>query len=159
MDLNTILERDKSFRYQLLDRMRSDCDFYLGHGRFGGNHLWAGTVEEQIEHMKAIWNSFSEEKGEGKPEWLTWEKIEWYEQEMLTYPHLKKGDYVETPRFLRVKISEILLPSQCRCPCGCEPGFTEPTHYEHPYYDIFGKHVGENRMIFAAVLKYKQIIA
>ena len=30
--------------------------------------------------MKAIWNSFSEDE---KPEWLTWEKIEKYEEEMV----------------------------------------------------------------------------
>ena len=154
MDLQTILTREKSFRYQLLDRMRGDCDYYLGNGRIFGHNLWAGNVEEQIEHMKAIWNSFSGEEGEEKPEWLTWEKIEEYEKEMLTYPHLKKGDFVDTPRFLRVEISAILLSSEASCACGCEPGFTEPTHYEHPYYDIFGKHIGENRMTFAAILKH-----
>lgn len=32
-DLDWILNREKKFRYQLLDRMRSDCDYYLGNGR------------------------------------------------------------------------------------------------------------------------------
>ena len=34
----------------------------------------------QIAEMKAIWNSFSENE---KPEWLTWEMIERYEEEMV----------------------------------------------------------------------------
>ena len=63
MDLNEVLTRGEKFRYQLLDRMRSDCDYYLGNGRIYGNHLWAGNVPEQIEYMKAIWNSFSGKEG------------------------------------------------------------------------------------------------
>ena len=35
-------------------------------------------------------------------------------------------------------------------------GFTEPTHYTNDsQYDILGKSIGINRMIFAAVPKYK----
>jgi len=154
MDLHEILSRDKTFRYQLLDRMRADCNYYLGNGRIFGHNLWAGNVPEQIAHMKAIWESFSGEEGEEKPEWLTWEQIEDYERQMITYPHLKKGDFVDTPRFLKVRISEILLSNKADCACGCDPGFTEPTHFEHPYYNVFGKHIGTNRMVFAAVLKH-----
>jgi len=129
----------------MLDRMRTDCAYYLGNGRIFGNHLWAGNVSDQIEYMKAIWESFDE-----KPEWLTWEQIEAYEKKMTESTYLKRGDYVETPRFLRVKVSEILFRNDAR-----EQGFTEPMHYENPDYDIFGKCLGENRMVFAAVLKYE----
>lgn len=144
-DLNWILEHDSSYRYQLLDRMRSDCDYYLGNGRVFGNHLWAGTVPEQIETMKAIWDSFEE-----KPEWLTWDQIEAYETKMTGTTYIQKGDRIETPRFLNVVIADVLFRSDAR-----EQGFNEPTHYEDPAYDIFGKHVGENRMVFAAVVKYE----
>lgn len=78
--LDWLLSRDESFRYQMLDRMRSDCDYYLGNGRIYGNHLWAGEVEEQIKYMKSLWLSFAEDK---KPEWLTWEQILQYEKDML----------------------------------------------------------------------------
>lgn len=78
-DLKWILSRDERFRYQLLDRMRMDCDYYLGNGQIYGNHLWAGTEQEQIEYMKDIWNSFPED---GKPEWLTYEQILEYEEKM-----------------------------------------------------------------------------
>ena len=64
---------DDRFRYMLLDRMRMDCDYFLGNGQIYGNHLWAGN-------MKALWESFPVD---GKPEWLTMEQILNYEQEML----------------------------------------------------------------------------
>lgn len=33
------------FEYQLLGRLKSDCDYYLGFGYAFEGHLWAGTVE------------------------------------------------------------------------------------------------------------------
>jgi len=80
MTLDWILSRDNHFRYQLLDRMRCDCDYYLGHGQRSKNHLWAMTEKAQIAYMKSIWNSFAEDK---KPEWLTWEQILKYEKNMV----------------------------------------------------------------------------
>lgn len=80
--LEWILSHDETFRYQLLDRMRSDCVYYIWYERScRGNHLWAGTVKDQISIMKGIWNSFPED---GKPEWLTLEQIETLEAEMKT---------------------------------------------------------------------------
>lgn len=71
---------DDRFRYMLLDRMRADCDYFLGNRQIYGNHLWAGNVTDQIGYMKALWESFPVD---GKPEWLTMEQILNYEQEML----------------------------------------------------------------------------
>ena len=83
--LEWVLTRDEKFRYQLLDRMRSDCAYYVGNGRiYGGNHLWAGNIKDQIAIMKGIWNSFP---ADGKPGWLTGEQIEAYEAEMEAIPH------------------------------------------------------------------------
>ena len=79
---------DDRFRYMLLDRMRSDCDYFLGNGQIYGNHLWAGNVPDQIGYMKALWDSFPED---GKPEWLTMEQILNYEQEMLALLAEKSG--------------------------------------------------------------------
>lgn len=76
--IERILSRDDKFRYMLLDRMRQDCDYYLGNGNRNAEQLWAvGSVDRQIEYMKALWNSFTE-----KPEWLTMEQIEEYERLM-----------------------------------------------------------------------------
>ena len=79
MDCNPV-EQDAAFRYMLLDRMRGDCDYYLGRGDRQAKYLWARSEQEQIETMKAIWNSFSEDE---KPAWLSMEQICDYEEKML----------------------------------------------------------------------------
>jgi len=79
MELNQILQSKEMFRYQLLSRMKMDCDYYLGNGNRNQKHLWAGNTIGQIETMKAIWNSFKKDE---TPVWLTWEEILKYEQQM-----------------------------------------------------------------------------
>ena len=79
MELNQILQSEEKFRYQLLERMKMDCDYYLGNGNKSNKHLWAGNSTDQINTMKAIWNSFAADQ---KPEWLTMEQIEKYGQQM-----------------------------------------------------------------------------
>lgn len=79
-DLDWILSRDDRFRYQLLGRMQSDCEYYLGYGNRSSRCLWAKNEKKQIENMKGIWNSFSEDQ---KPEWLTYEQILCYEARMV----------------------------------------------------------------------------
>ncbi len=68
------------FNYMLLDRLRTDCDYYLGNGNRNKKCLWAGDEEKQIEKMKELYNSFSDDD---KPEWITLEEIEKYEKEMI----------------------------------------------------------------------------
>lgn len=74
------LPEEMRFRYSMLGRLKSDCDYFLdcGHG-YEGN-LWAGSVEGQIKEMRDRWNSFEDDE---KPEWLTMEQIDDYEQRML----------------------------------------------------------------------------
>ena len=36
-----IIHRDSVFRYQLLDRLRSDCEYYLNYGNRHPKSLWA----------------------------------------------------------------------------------------------------------------------
>ncbi len=72
---------DSSVKYQFLSRMKSDCEFFLGdspqsHQTF---RLWAQDVDDQIEDMKALWNSFPDDS---KPEWLTMEQIDSYAKQM-----------------------------------------------------------------------------
>lgn len=66
-------------RYSLLDRMRSDCEYYLGIGNRYAPHLWAGEPAAQIRYMKWLWESFSPD---AKPEWLTMAQIEDLERRM-----------------------------------------------------------------------------
>lgn len=71
---------EPKFRYMMLSRMKQDCDYYLGYGNRSVNHLWAGDEKRQIENMKALWNSFSDED---KPEWLTLDDLSEYERNMI----------------------------------------------------------------------------
>lgn len=75
-----LIGKEKSFQYMMLDRLRSDCDYYLGYGNRYLGCLWGKNEKAHIEAMKSIWHSFSSSE---KPEWLTWEEIEKYEEEML----------------------------------------------------------------------------
>lgn len=69
--------KDPEFNYQLLDRLKSDCEYFLGNGNRSEKHLWAGNVNDQIAKMKEIYNSLEE-----KPEWLTMEQINEYAEKM-----------------------------------------------------------------------------
>lgn len=79
MTIDEILEHDERFRYMMLDRMRSDCEYFLGNGNRYSKCLWTGNVTEQIEAMKAIYESFPDDK---KPEWISLEEIERYAYKM-----------------------------------------------------------------------------
>ena len=63
--------------YMLLSRLQSDCEYFLKAGGRSESSLWAGSVKDQIEKMKELWNSLDK-----KPEWLSMEDIEKYEKEM-----------------------------------------------------------------------------
>lgn len=81
---------DPEFNYRMLDRLKSDCDYFLGNGNRSEKHLWAGNCEAQIAKMREIYNSLEE-----KPEWLSEEDIDNYEKEMCS-----KQDKVEEKRKL-----------------------------------------------------------
>lgn len=79
---------DRLFEYMLLDRLKGDCDYFLGacaeaaargDGTIAGaeRQLWAGSVESQIAKMRELFDMVPE-----KPEWLTEEDIDRYEAEM-----------------------------------------------------------------------------
>ena len=63
---------------------------------------------------------------------------------------MKKGDYVYTPRFLRVKIEEVYnSETEAR-----QAGYTETTHYwNDPEYGVYGKTLDMYHMQFAGFRK------
>ena len=73
------------FELQMLARLKADCDYYLGNGYAFEGHLWAGTVEKQIEKMRVFYMMLKE-----KPKWLTMEQIENYYAKMMEVKNLKK---------------------------------------------------------------------
>lgn len=83
---------DHSADYRLLDRLRTDCDYFLGAGGRNEKHLWAGHVHAQIAKMRELYDALSE-----KPEWLTKEAIDSYASRMAppylvaAYHHFENG--------------------------------------------------------------------
>lgn len=65
------------FEYQMLDRLRQDCDYFLGCGNGSEKILWAGSVNAQIKKMRELYDILPE-----KPEWLSEEEINSYEKQM-----------------------------------------------------------------------------
>lgn len=76
----------------LLDRLRADCDYFLGAGGRSEKHLWAGNVHAQIKKMRELYDALPE-----KPEWLTAEAIDRYAAQMAApyqvaaYHHFENG--------------------------------------------------------------------
>ena len=70
-----------SSNYLMLGRLRSDCDYYLGHGRRCEKYISGKNGVDTISEMKKLWNGFP---ADSKPERLTMEDIEEYEREMIT---------------------------------------------------------------------------
>jgi len=98
--LNEILGSEKKFRYMMLSRMKSDCDYYLGYGKRCSKHLWAGNEQDHLFCMKAIWESFTPND---KPEWLTSEELQSYEHRML---HCSLEERIQTSRAIPGKESK-----------------------------------------------------
>lgn len=40
--VSTVLTWSLQLRYQMLDRMKQDCEYFLGHGNRVTKYLWAG---------------------------------------------------------------------------------------------------------------------
>ena len=75
-----LLKYDEKFRYQLLGKLQADCDYHLGNGNRCIDCLWAKNIEKQINAMRLLYTSFPDDK---KPEWLTLEQINEYENKMF----------------------------------------------------------------------------
>lgn len=72
-------EESKSYNYMMLDRLKTDCDYFLGNGNGCLKDLYYKDIDRHIEEMKKIYNSFLEEE---KPEWLSMEDIDNYKEKM-----------------------------------------------------------------------------
>ena len=77
--IDDMIHKDDTFKYQMLSRLQMDCDYFLGNGNRAEKYLWATNVPDHIKLMRALYNSFEDDK---KPEWLTEQDIDNYEKEM-----------------------------------------------------------------------------
>lgn len=83
---------DLEYNYMLLDRLKQDCEYFLGNGNGNVDTLWAKDIDEQIAKMKELYNSFTDDE---KPEWITIDDINNYEREMKEYNKEKKTEVTE----------------------------------------------------------------
>lgn len=65
------------FQYMMLDRMKSDCDYFLGYGGRYEGRLWACNVKDQIKYMKYLYRLVPL-----KPEWISKKDIREYRKKM-----------------------------------------------------------------------------
>ena len=78
--------------YRLLDRLKVDCEYFLGAGGRAEKHLWAGNVREQIAKMRELYAMLLK-----KPYWLTEADIDRYAKrmeppyEVVVYHHSENG--------------------------------------------------------------------
>ena len=77
MNVRLMINMNSEFQYKMLDRMKSDCEYFLRYGNRCTKDLWGKSVNAHIESMRQIWNELKE-----KPEWLGLEQINEYERKM-----------------------------------------------------------------------------
>ncbi len=70
--------QDRSFCYGMLDRLRSDCEYFLSIG--SERVLWAKEIEEHICIMQDLYNIFFKWE---KPEWISLEEIKNLRDKMI----------------------------------------------------------------------------
>lgn len=73
---SNVLGNPEQYRYQLLSRLKADCDYWLGNGNKADKWLWASEgPAKQIAYMRELWESFPEDE---KPEWLSLAEVNEY---------------------------------------------------------------------------------
>ena len=65
--------------YMMLDRLRTDCEYFLGNGNGYLGSLYYKDIDKHIAEMKKIYESFTEQE---KPEWISAKDIENYREKM-----------------------------------------------------------------------------
>lgn len=63
------------FTFDMLARLKSDCDYYLGHGHASNKVLWGKDPYNHCNEMERLLLSIPEEE---RPLWLTRTDIGWY---------------------------------------------------------------------------------
>lgn len=102
--IDSLLKGNSQFRYMMLSRMKSDCDYYLGYGNRNERDLWAKDEKKQLDYMQKLYDSFPE--GE-KPEWLTQEELDNYKTRMLDSNEDNGEEYhIKNPTVIEDKLTE-----------------------------------------------------
>ena len=76
-----VMKNDEKFRYMLLDRMKTDCEYYLGNGNRNKEKLWSRDENDHIKNMISLYRSFGVK---GQPEWLSVTDLNYYSKELTS---------------------------------------------------------------------------
>lgn len=119
MDLKN--ESDIKLMYQMLDRLRQDCEAYI---RDRNNKLWGITPEEHITAMRHIYYSVPE-----KPTWVSSAKINEYEY-LMKIP-LIEGDILSpaSPE----QYGNVIICHQVNCKGVMGAGLAKQVRMKHPH--------------------------
>lgn len=79
----------REYDYQMLSRLKSDCDYFLGCGNGCEDSLYYKNIESQCEAMTKLLESFDDKQ---KPSWITIEQVEKYRKIMIEASNRKRSE-------------------------------------------------------------------
>ena len=140
-------EQEQNPNYRLLSRLKADCDYFLDAGGRAEKYLWAGNVRAQIAKMREIYETLP-----AKPEWLTKEAIDDYDEQMtpqyqvVVYHHFENGfdEKLEYQTLEEaIKVAQGYVNGTMESDGFAYDGAAVYNHQEHRYLYIYGHYPDE----------------
>ena len=140
-------EQEQNPNYRLLSRLKADCDYFLDAGGRAEKYLWAGNVRAQIAKMRKIYETLP-----AKPEWLTKEAIDDYDEQMtpqyqvVVYHHFENGfdEKIEYQTLEEaIKVAQGYVNGTMKSDGFAYDGAAVYNHQEHRYLYIYGHYPDE----------------
>ena len=140
-------EQEQNPNYRLLSRLKADCDYFLDAGGRAEKYLWAGNVRAQIAKMREIYETLP-----AKPEWLTKEAIDDYDEQMtpqyqvVVYHHFENGfdEKIEYQTLEEaIKGAQGYVNGTMESDGFAYDGAAVYNHQEHRYLYIYGHYPDE----------------
>lgn len=67
------------FNYMMLNRLQTDCEYYLNYGGKSAKVLWANDEQKHINEMKKLYYNMPYHQ---RPQWLSETMIKYYAKKM-----------------------------------------------------------------------------
>ena len=140
-------EQEQNPNYRLLSRLKADCDYFLDAGGRAEKYLWTGNVRAQIAKMREIYETLP-----AKPEWLTKEAIDDYDEQMtpqyqvVVYHHFENGfdEKIEYQTLEEaIKVAQGYVNGTMESDGFAYDGAAVYNHQEHRYLYIYGHYPDE----------------
>ena len=140
-------EQEQNPNYRLLSRLKADCDYFLDAGGRAEKYLWAGNVRAQIAKMREIYETLP-----AKPEWLTKEAIDDYDEQMtpqyqvVVYHHFENGfdEKIEYQTLEEaIKVAQGYVNGTMESDGFAYDGAAVYNHQEHRHLYIYGHYPDE----------------